>query len=153
MTDSLQQRYAPTTTCFGCGPANPNGLRISTFVQGDECLCEFTPEAHHEAFQGFVAGGIIGAVFDCHCNWTAANHLMATRGLDRVPSTVTLEYAVKFSKPTPSGGTLLFRARVVKAGNRSVEVEGTLEVEGQPTASCRAVFVEVTEGHPAYRRW
>ena len=153
MPQSLQQHYAPTSVCFGCGPANPEGLRIASFVRGDECVCEFVPEPHHEAFEGFVAGGIIGAVFDCHCNWTAANHLMTAKGLDHVPCTVTLEYGVKFSKPTPSNGPLLFRARVVKSGDRSAEIEGTLEVEGETTATCRAVFVEVKEGHPAFQRW
>ena len=153
MPQSLQQLYAPTSVCFGCGPANPEGLRIASFVRGDECVCEFVPEPHHEAFEGFVAGGIIGAVHDCPRTWTAAHHLLTAKGLDHVPCTVTLEYGVKFSKPTPSNGPLLFRARVVKAGDRSAEIEGTLEVEGETTATCRAVFVEVKEGHPAFQRW
>ena len=77
MTDeSLQDQYAPDTTCFGCGPANTKGLRIKSRVEGDEVVLEWTPEPHHEAFSGFVNGGIIGVLFDCHCNWAAAFHLM-----------------------------------------------------------------------------
>ena len=66
---SLQDRYAPDTTCFGCGPANSKGLRIKSRVDGDEVVLDWTPEPHHEAFPGFVNGGIIGVLFDCHCNW------------------------------------------------------------------------------------
>jgi hypothetical protein len=76
--ESLRDRYAPQTTCFGCGPANANGLRIKSRVEGDDVVLEWMPEAHHEAFPGFVNGGIIGVLFDCHCSWTAAYYLIWT---------------------------------------------------------------------------
>ena len=56
---SLQERYAPENACFGCGPANPQGLHVRTFVEGDECVAEWTPQPHHEAFPGILNGGII----------------------------------------------------------------------------------------------
>ena len=74
---SLQDRYAPQNQCFGCGPANSKGLRIKSYVVGDELVAEFTPEAHHIAFAGVLNGGIIGTLLDCHSNWAAAHHLMA----------------------------------------------------------------------------
>lgn len=153
MDDSLQDRYAPDTRCFGCGPSNPEGLRIKTVVVGDEGICDFTPARAHEAFDGYVAGGIIGVVFDCHCNWTAAHHLMVRNRLDRPPATVTAEYCVAFRAPTPSGGSLRFRARVVDASDRRATVEGELEADGVVTATCRGTFVAVGEGHPAAARW
>ena len=79
---SLQDRYAPSTRCFGCGPANPDGLRIKSFVRGDEVVCEWAPAKRHEAFDGALNGGIVGTLFDCHCNWTAAHHLMTASGAD-----------------------------------------------------------------------
>jgi len=151
--ESLQDRFGPETRCFGCGPSNPHGLRIKTVMDGDEGVCEFTPDRAHEAFDGFVSGGIIGVVFDCHCNWTGAYHLMARNGLDRPPATVTAEYAVRFLRPTPSGSTLHFRARVVNSSDRRADVEGTLEVDGEITATCRGTFVSVGPGHPAFERW
>ncbi len=153
MPDNLQDRFAPNTRCFGCGPSNPLGLRIKTVIDGGQGVCEFRPEAHHESFAGAVAGGIIGTLFDCHCNWTAAHYLMTENGLEHPPCTVTAEYQVKFLKPTPSDRTLRLRAWVVDASRRRATVEGELEVEGQVTATCRAVFVAVEEGHPAYHRW
>jgi acyl-coenzyme A thioesterase PaaI-like protein len=153
MDQSLQDRYGASTTCFGCGPANPQGLQIKTHIHGEEGVCHFVPEKHHEAFDGFVAGGIIGAVFDCHCNWTATAHLMERNGLDRPPATVTAEYTVRFQKPTRSAARLVFHARVTDSSNRRATVEARLEADGETTATCHAVFVAVGEGHPAHDRW
>jgi acyl-coenzyme A thioesterase PaaI-like protein len=150
---SLQDRYAPETRCFGCGPANAQGLRIKSFVRGGEVVCEWTPSKHHEAFDGALNGGIVGTLFDCHCNWTAAHYLMAARRSSRPPSTVTAEYRVVFKRPTPSNGLVTVRARVVEASRDRAVVEGVLEAGGKVTASCRGVFVAVTEGHPAFHRW
>ena len=69
---SIQDRYAPGNACFGCGPSNPDGLQIKTFVEGDEFIAEFTPEKRHEAFDGVLCGGIIGTLLDCQMNWAAA---------------------------------------------------------------------------------
>ena len=66
---SVQERYAPENACFGCGPANPKGLRIRSFEDGDVLRAEWTPQGHHEAFEGMLNGGIIGALMDCHSNW------------------------------------------------------------------------------------
>lgn len=150
---SLQDRFAPRNRCFGCGPANPQGLQIKSFVDGDELICTFTPAPHHEAFAGVVNGGIIGTLFDCHCNWAAAYHLMRRRGLDHPPCTVTAEYSVVLRRPTPSGGPLVVRARVVESSDDRAAVEATLEAGGKVTATGRGVFVAVGEGHPAYHRW
>jgi acyl-coenzyme A thioesterase PaaI-like protein len=153
METSLQERYAPEGICFGCGPANPKGLRIRSVPRGDEVVCEFRPEPHHDAFRGFLNGGIIGTLFDCHMNWTGAWHLMQAGGLDRVPPTVTAEFTVKMRRPTPSGDVVTIRAHVVEASADRATVEAVLEAQGQVTASCRAVFVAVREGHPAWHRW
>jgi hypothetical protein len=59
---SVQERYAPENICFGCGPANPKGLRIRSFEDGDDLVAEWTPEPHHEAFPGALNGGIVGAI-------------------------------------------------------------------------------------------
>jgi acyl-coenzyme A thioesterase PaaI-like protein len=152
----LQDRYGPESICFGCGPANRQGLRIKSRLAPDnpeETVCEWAPEKHHEAFEGFLSGGIIGTLLDCHCNWTAAYHLMKKNGRTAPPFTVTAEYTIKMRKPTPSDGPVQMRARVVEAtGDRAV-VEGTLSAGGVVTATCRGTFVAVKPGHPAYERW
>lgn len=153
MSQSLQQRYAPGNICFGCGPANPDGLQIASFIEDGVGVCEFRPEPRHRAYAGAVNGGIIGTLFDCHCNWTATWHLMQANGLDHPPCTVTAEYSVRFLRPTPSDRTLRILARAVEVGERKARIEGTIEVDGVVTATCTALFVAVQEGHPAYHRW
>ena len=150
---SLQERYAPASVCFGCGPANPKGLRIRSLPEGDEVVADWTPEPHHEAFPGMLNGGIIGALLDCHGNWTAAWHLMRTAGADRPPVTVTAEYAVKLRRPTPSAGPLRLRARVVESSADRAVVEASLEAAGAVCATCRGTFVAVKPGHPAHHAW
>lgn len=151
--ESLQDRYAPNNRCFGCGPANPEGLRIKSRVLGEHVVMSFTPEPHHQAFDGMVNGGILGALFDCHSNWTAAYTLMTSRGVDVPPCTVTAEFQVKLRAVTPLGPPLRFTARATEVGRSSVVVEAECSVDGAITATCRGVFVAVKEGHPAYHRW
>lgn len=164
---SLQDSYAPANACFGCGPANAKGLQIKSFAEIDETgreatVCTWQPQKHHEAFDGVLSGGIIGTLLDCHCNWTAAYHLMrhhVDRGVDEAgrgetpPCTVTAEYAIKLLRPTPTSGPLTLRAHVVASSEDRAEVEGTLEAGGKVCATCRGVFVAVKPGHPAYHRW
>ena len=153
MSKSLQERYAPSNKCFGCGPANAKGLRLRSFERDDEVVCEWQPQEHHEAFPGMLNGGIIGSLLDCHCNWTAAWHLMQTTGATSPPCTVTAEYAIKLRRPTPSHGPVLLRAKVVESTDRKAVVEAELLADGQVTATCRGTFVAVREGHPAFHRW
>jgi acyl-coenzyme A thioesterase PaaI-like protein len=153
MTLSLQEQYAPRGACFGCGPANRDGLRIQSFVQGDEVVCTWQPKTMHEAFPGMLNGGIVGALLDCHCNWTAAWHLMQKQGAASPPCTVTAEYAIKLRRPTPTSGPVLLRAKVVESGDDRARIAGTLEAGGKVCASCDGLFVAVKEGHPAFHRW
>lgn len=150
---SLQERYSPLSICFGCGPANPKGLRIRSIVRGTEVVAQWQPEKHHEAFPGMLNGGIIGSLLDCHCNWTAAWHLMQRDGLEKPPCTVTADYAIKLLRPTPTDGPVELVARVLESSADRATIEGTLTAAGKPRATCRGTFVAVQPGHPAYHRW
>ena len=153
MNLSLQETYAPGNVCFGCGPANPHGLHIRSLAKGDEVVAEWKPEKRYEAFPGVLNGGIIGALLDCHCNWTAAYHLMKQTGANGVPCTVTAEYSIKLQRPTPTNGPVFLSARVIESTGDRATVEGTLTGGGKVCATCRGVFVAVKEGHPAFHRW
>lgn len=151
---SLQETYAPNSTCYGCGPANPQGLRIRSFPQEDgTVVMEWQPERHHEAYPGALNGGIVGTLFDCHSNWAAAWHLMRRQGLDHVPATVTAEYSVRFVKPTPTQRPLRIVARVVELTDKKAVVESEMIAQGEVTATFKGTFVAVKPGHPAYHRW
>lgn len=152
---SLQERFAPELSCFGCGPKNAQGLRIRSVPEGDDVVCLWQPQPHHQAFPGMVNGGIVGALLDCHCNWTAAWHLMQTRGTEKPPCTVTAEYTVKLTRPTPLDAPVLLRARATAVDGDKVTVEATLTSQktGKICATCTGIFVAVREGHPAFHRW
>jgi acyl-coenzyme A thioesterase PaaI-like protein len=150
---SLQERYSPQSACFGCGPANPQGLHVRTFVEGDECVAEWVPQKHHEAFPGVLNGGIVGALLDCHANWAAAWHLMQKHGAKTPPCCVTAEYAVKLLRPTPTDAPVRLRAHVVESSEDRAVVRATLESGAKVCATCRGTFVAVKPGHPAYHRW
>lgn len=151
---SLQERYAPNSTCFGCGPANAKGLRIRSFAREDGTVtAEWGAEPHHEAFPGVLSGGIIGTLLDCHSNWAAAYHLMGRARADHVPATVTAEYAVELLRPAPSDAPVRLEARVIELGDERAVVESSLLSGERVCAKGRGTFVAVRPGHPAYHRW
>ena len=155
MTDSksLQETYAPANACFGCGPANPQGLRIRSFAEGDAVVATWRPQPHHAAFPGVLNGGIVGALLDCHSNWAAIHALMKISGAAKAPCMVTADFHVKLLAPTPMDGELQLRAQAVEVTGSKAVVEATLTAGGKPCATCRGTFVAVKPGHPAYYRW
>lgn len=150
---SLQDRFAPKLMCFGCGPANESGLQIKSYVDGDQVVASFQPKEWHQAFEGMLNGGIVGALLDCHMNWTAAWHLMTQSDADKPPCSVTSEFTVKFKAPTPIQDPVRLVARIVKSSGRWAETEAELIAGGKVTAKGSGVFVAVKEGHPAWHRW
>lgn len=149
----LQETYAPNNACFGCGPSNPKGLRIRSFVEGDAVVAEWKAEPHHEAFPGILNGGIIGALLDCHSNWTAAWALMQATGETSPPCTVTAEFAVKLLRPTPTNGIIRLVAKPTEIKNDRAVIYAELRVGEKVCDTCTGTFVAVKPGHPAYHRW
>jgi acyl-coenzyme A thioesterase PaaI-like protein len=153
---SLQERYAPAGRCFGCGPANPIGLHVASHPSPDDpaiLVARFVPRPDHEAFDGVVNGGILGTLLDCHANWTATWHLMRSRGADRPPTTVTLDYGIRMRRPTPSNRPVDLRAWVVESAEDRATIEAEIASGGIVTATGRGTFVAVKPDHPAYDRW
>ncbi len=157
---SLQERYSPSSTCFGCGPANTLGLRFGSFkanvgsaAQPGELVATWQPLPHHAAFDDILNGGIIGALLDCHSNWAAAIHLMHEMAAASPPGCVTAEMTVRFRRPTPTGTPVALRAWPVSTDGSRVVVDAELASGGIVTATCHATFVAVGPDHPAFERW
>jgi len=150
---SLQATYSPNSICFGCGPANDKGLHINSFPDGEEVVAEWHADPHHQAFPGMLNGGIIGALLDCHSNWTAAYFLMKCDRKETPDCTVTADFHVRLLRPTPSEATIYLKARVVESKEDRATVEAELIANENVCATCRGTFVAVKEGHPAYHRW
>jgi acyl-coenzyme A thioesterase PaaI-like protein len=132
---------------------NERGLRIRSFAHGEEVVCEWQPLSYHEAFPGMLNGGIIGTLMDCHCNWTAAYHLMKRNQQSAAPCTVTADYSIKLRRPTPTDAPVKLVARVVESTEDRAIVEAELIAHDKVCATCRGTFVAVKPGHPAYHRW
>ena len=128
------------------------GLRIKSFVEGDELVADGGREPHHVAFDGILNGGICGALLDCHSNWTAAHHLMTQVRRRPPPCTVTADFHVTLKRPTPMDAPLHLPARVAESTEDRAVVDATLEANGKVTATCRGTSW-VKPGHPAYHRW
>ena len=149
---SIQERFAPENRCFGCGPSNEKGLRIRSFPDPEDpgrLLCDWQPEEHHEAFANVLNGGIIGALLDCHSNWTAAWHFMRRDDLQTPPVTVTADFHVRLKRPTPLGQPVWVRAWAVEDKGSKVKVEADLGSGEKVTATCTGTFVAVAPDHPA----
>jgi len=150
---SLQDQYAPNSRCFGCGPKNDMGLRIKSFPEERDVVATFVAERYQASFGGFVSGGILSTLLDCHGNWTALYTLMKGRNTNAPPSTVTAKLSISFLKPTPIESPLHVKARPVKVEGNRVEVEGEIEAGDVITARMSGTYLEVKEDHPAFHRW
>ena len=98
-------------------------------------------------------GGIIGALLDCHGDWTAIWSMMQRDELTEAPCMVTAEFSVKLLRPTPTDRELVIHGRTVELGRRHAVVESTLGVEDEVCARSRGAFVTVRPGHPAWHAW
>ena len=150
---SIQETFAPHNACFGCGPANPRGLHVRSFPQGDEVVADWQGKPEYEAFPGVLNGGIIGSLLDCHSNWTAAYTLMKAQNLSSPPCTVTAEFSVKLLRPTPSHQKLRLVAKAIQIHEDRVSTQAELRAGDKVCATCLGLFIAVKPGHPAYHRW
>lgn len=151
MTDKAFQEYYPDdhAHCYGCGTLNEHGLHIKSYWDGDETVCVFTPEPFHTAIPGYVYGGLIAALIDCHGTGTAAAAGYRAEGremgTDPPLRYVTASLKVDYLKPTPLGPALEVRGRIKEVKGRKVVVEETLSADGVACARGEVVAVQVPE--------
>lgn len=145
---ALQDHYPDDYSwCYGCGRHNTSGLHVKTRWDGDETVARFTPRPEHMAMPGYVYGGLLASLIDCHAMGTASAATLraAGKGIGEAPSPrfVTANLTVDYLKPTPLGPELELRARAVEVGERKVIIEMTVTVEGVVTAKGKAVAVKI----------
>ncbi len=133
--------------CYGCGRLNPSGLQLKTRWEGEQTVARFTPRPEHVAIPGFVYGGLIASLIDCHAMGTAAAAVERAAGREigdgPAPRFVTGSLKVDYLKPTPLGPVLEVRARAVEVSARKVRVEATLSAGGVVTAKGDVVAVRL----------
>lgn len=145
------QDYYPENLahCYGCGSVNQHGHRIKTFWEGDESVTHFMPEPFHTAIPGFVYGGLLASLIDCHSTGTAAAAMYRSQGreMDSLPALrfVTGSLSVSYLKPTPMGKALEIRGRVKEIKGRKVVVESSVVVDGVVTATGEVVSIQMPD--------
>ena len=131
--------------CYGCGRLNTHGLHVKSEWVDGEAIARFRPAPYHMALPGFVYGGLIASLVDCHAMATAAGASMvaagATPGRDPTPRFVTASMRVDFLRPTPLGPELLLRANAVEVGQRKIVVDVSLLAEGAECARANVIAV------------
>ena len=131
--------------CYGCGRLNSHGLHVKSEWVDGEAIARFRPAPYHMALPGFVYGGLIASLVDCHAMATAAGASMvaagATPGRDPTPRFVTASMRVDFLRPTPLGPELLLRASAVEVGQRKIVVDVSLLAEGAECARGHVIAV------------
>ena len=148
--DAFQDHYPDELAhCYGCGRLNEHGHQIRTTWDGDETVTRFTPEPYHIAIPGYVYGGLIASIIDCHCTGTAAAAAAknAGRDLDDDPAFrfVTASLHVDHLRPTPLGVPLEVRGSVEEVSGRKVVIQATVSAEGEICARGKVVAVQMPE--------
>jgi acyl-coenzyme A thioesterase PaaI-like protein len=147
---AFQDTYADWAgQCYGCGRLNEHGLRIKSYWEGEESVCRFRAQPFHTAIPGFVYGGLIASLIDCHSTGTAAAAAYRAQGreLGTEPALrfVTASLHVDYLRPTPIDAELLIRGKAVEIKGRKVVVESTLIANGEICAKGRVVAVQAPE--------
>jgi acyl-coenzyme A thioesterase PaaI-like protein len=149
MEQTAFQDQIPDNFCFGCGPANQQGLRIKSFWEGsDESICTYQPEPYHTAGpRRFLNGGIIATLIDCHCICTAIARAYQVEGRE-LGSSPLIWYAtgsltVNYQHPTPLNAPVVLRAHIVEVGDKKTVLTCSLSSQGRVCAEGKVVAVRV----------
>lgn len=151
MTEKAFQDYypEPMAQCYGCGRLNEAGHQIKSFWDGDESVCHFQPKPYHISIPGYVYGGLIASLIDCHGTGTAAaaGYRADSRPMDSLPALryLTANLQVDYLKPTPLNIVLELRGKVKEVKGRKVIVEIRVIANGEVTARGQVIAVQVPE--------
>ncbi len=145
------QDYYPDhlSHCYGCGKLNEYGYQIKTVWDGDETLTTFKPQPQHTAIPGFVYGGLLASLIDCHGTGSAAAAMykQENREMDTEPSfrflTGTLN--VKYLKPTPIDCTLEIRGKIREISGKKVTVDVRVLAKGIVTVTGEVITIQVPD--------
>jgi acyl-coenzyme A thioesterase PaaI-like protein len=151
MTQNAFQDYYPAhlSHCYGCGRLNKHGLHIKSYWDGEETVCTFYPEPYHIAIPGYVYGGLISSLIDCHGTGTAAAAAYRAEGreMDTKPPLrfLTGSLHVDYLRPTPVDGPLELRGKVREIKGRKVVVSVTVSARGEIRAHGEVVAIQAPE--------
>lgn len=145
---SIQERYYPDLPCFGCGPVNDKGLQLRSYPAGDYetsgiVVARFMPWPEHNNGLGYLNGGVISTVLDCHTAAAVTNEAFR-RGWPPLAGAalpyVTAELAVRYRRPSPLDEPVEARAWVTDADEKQMRAEAEIVWDGKVRAQGTAVW-------------
>ena len=145
------QDYYPEelSHCYGCGRLNDHGHKIKSYWDGEESVSRYKPKPYHLAFPGFVNGGIIASLIDCHGIGTAAAAAYRAEGreMNTLPPLrcVTASLHVNYLKPTPIETELVLRGKVKEIKGKKVIVDISMYANDEKCAQGEVVAVKIPE--------
>jgi acyl-coenzyme A thioesterase PaaI-like protein len=145
------QDYYPDilSHCYGCGRLNEHGLQIKSYWDGEESVAVYEPRPYHTAIPGFVYGGLIASLIDCHSTGTAAAAAYRAEGreMDTEPPFryVTGSLQVSYLRPTPIDSPLEIRGKVKEIKGKKVVISATLSAKGEICAKGEVVAVQMPD--------
>ncbi|NMP22875.1 PaaI family thioesterase [Sulfobacillus harzensis] len=136
--------------CYGCGTNNASGHHFETRWDGEETVTEYLPRPEHTAIPGFVYGGLLASLVDCHSTGSAALALYRQEGHEPgdgapVPRCVTASLHVEYLKPTPMGVRLQVRGRIEEISVKKAVVVSQVAAGEQVVATARVVAVRAPQ--------
>lgn len=148
--DAVQDHYPDELAhCYGCGRLNPEGHHLRSFWNGESSEARFTPRPFHTALPGYVNGGLLASLIDCHGTGTAAAAAYRAdgRAIGTLPAHrfVTASLRVDYLRPTPLGPELVLTGRVRSIAGRKVVVDIDVSVGSETTVRGEVVAVEMPE--------
>jgi len=147
MSDKAFQDHYPDdyAHCFGCGRLNPQGFHLKSYWDGEETVCRHTPDPKYTGgYPGFLYGGLIASLIDCHAAGTAAAAKAREDGKP-ISRFVTASLKVDYHSPTPIDTELEIRGRVLEVKGRKVVVELKVIADGATRASGTVVMVQLKD--------
>lgn len=151
MTDKAFQDFYPDhmAHCYGCGHLNESGYQIRSYWDGDESVAHFQPKPYHISIPGYVYGGLLASLIDCHGTGTAAaaGYRAESRPMNSEPALryLTASLRVDYLKPTPLGPLLEIRGKVKEVKGRKVVIEEWIVADGEITVRGELVAVQVPD--------
>jgi len=151
MSSNAFQDFYPEelSHCYGCGRLNEHGYQLKSYWDGEETVASFTPQPYHIAIPGYVYGGLVASLIDCHGTGTAAAaaYRAAGRDMGTEPALrfVTASLQVEYLRPTPLGVPLEIRGQVQEVKGRKVIVKATVTAKGEVCARGQVVAVQMPE--------
>jgi acyl-coenzyme A thioesterase PaaI-like protein len=138
---------ADYAVCYGCGRLNEHGLQIKSHWEGEIAICRYRPQPYHTAIPGFVYGGLLASLIDCHATGTASATVYRTEGRapgsEPVPRFVTGTLNVRYEAPTPIDAELELRAMPTEVRGRKVVVRVELFADGARTVTGEVITFRI----------